>query len=62
MDSNKRKRADNGKRSKDNKKAKTELTKEGFLNSIKNLKLYTDEDKCYKEVSIEKKALQIEWG
>lgn len=63
MDSKKRKRTDNNeKRGKDNKKAKTALTKESFLKSIKNLKLYTDDDKFYKEASIERKALEIKWG
>lgn len=57
MDKKRKVALDNGK----NKKVKHELTKEGFLNSIKKLKLYTEEDRYYNTLSVERKPLEIKW-
>lgn len=43
------------------KKPKSELTKESFLRSLKGLKLYTEEDRYYSKLSIDRKPLELRW-
>lgn len=53
----KRKRTTNGK----SKKHKLGCSKESFLEDLKKLKLYTNEDRYYKEVNTQISDLVLEW-
>lgn len=44
-----------------NKKSRIEFTKESFLNKIKNLKLYTNEDRYYTEIKTDIGPLDLQW-
>lgn len=53
----KRKKTTNGK----SKKLKVDLSKESFLSDIRKLKLYTEDDRYYKEVKTEIGRLELDW-
>lgn len=44
------------------KKAKADLSKESILGEVRKLKLYTDEDRYYKEVQTNIGPLRLNWA
>lgn len=45
-----------------NKKAKTDLSKESFMNDLKKFKLYTYEDRYYRDIRTEIGPLVLDWN
>lgn len=44
-----------------NKKVKVDQSKESFLNDLRKLRLYTNEDRYYEEIKTEVHALELDW-
>lgn len=44
-----------------NKKVKVDLSEDSFLNDIRKIKLYTEEDRYYREIKTEIGRLELDW-